>query len=96
LGLDIKLESIKCRRHVAQFVDNQQFDCVEVLLQRPQATFVARFMNSWALVKAALWPLWQAASSNARAAWVFARPRRAECNAGRRAELCGVRRRWVA
>jgi hypothetical protein len=57
LGLDIKLESIKCRRHVAQFVDNQQFDCVEALLQRPQATFVARFMNSCTLVKAALWPL---------------------------------------
>ena len=30
-------------RHVAQFVDDQQFDRVEMLLQRAQATFVARF-----------------------------------------------------
>jgi hypothetical protein len=30
-------------RYVTQFVDNQQFDCVEVLLQRSQATFVTRF-----------------------------------------------------
>ena len=30
-------------RHVAQFVDDQQLDRVEVLLQRAQAAFVARF-----------------------------------------------------
>ena len=86
MGLDIKLESIKCRRHVAQFVDNQQIDCVEALLQRPQATFVARFMNSCALVKAALWPLWQVASSNARAALVFcpSQTGRVQCRASGR------------
>ena len=30
-------------RHIAQLVDDQQLDCVEVLLQRAQAAFVARF-----------------------------------------------------
>jgi hypothetical protein len=30
-------------RHIAQLIDDQQLDCVEVLLQRAQATFVARF-----------------------------------------------------
>ena len=29
--------------HVAQLIDDQQFDRVEVFLQRPQATYVARF-----------------------------------------------------
>ena len=30
-------------RHIAQFVDDQQFDGVEMLLQRPQSPFVSRF-----------------------------------------------------
>ena len=30
-------------RHVAQFIDDQQFDRVEVFLQCPQPAFVARF-----------------------------------------------------
>ena len=30
-------------RHVAEFIDDQQLDRVEMFLQRPQATFVARF-----------------------------------------------------
>ena len=33
-----------CRkRHIAQLVDDRQLACVEVLLQRAQAAFVARF-----------------------------------------------------
>ena len=33
-----------CReRHITQFVDDQQFDRVEMFLQRPQAAFVAGF-----------------------------------------------------
>src|ERR1700730_10147352 len=31
------------KRHIAQLVDDQQLACVEVLLQRAQAAFVARF-----------------------------------------------------
>jgi hypothetical protein len=31
------------KRHIAQFIDDQQLDRVEVLLQRAKAAFVARF-----------------------------------------------------
>src|SRR3984893_16269089 len=34
-----------CERYIAQLVDDQQLDRVEVLLQRAQAAFVARFLE---------------------------------------------------
>jgi hypothetical protein len=41
--LEEQFRADRRERHVAQLVDNQQFDRVEMFLQRPQAAFVPRF-----------------------------------------------------
>jgi len=41
--LEEQFRTNRRERHVAQLIDDQQFDRVEMFLQRPQATFVARF-----------------------------------------------------
>ena len=41
--LEEQLGADRRERHVAQFIDDQQLDRVEMLLQRPQTAFVARF-----------------------------------------------------
>src|SRR3981081_4358542 len=40
--LEEQFRTNRRERHVAQLIDDQQFDRVEMFLQRPQATFVAR------------------------------------------------------
>ena len=41
--LEEQLRADRRERHIAQFVDDQKFDGIEMFLQRPQAPFVARF-----------------------------------------------------
>ena len=41
--LEEQFRTNRRERHIAQLIDDQQFDRVEMFLQRPQATFVTRF-----------------------------------------------------
>lgn len=76
--IEEKLLAHRCERHIAEFVDDQQFDSVEVLLQSAQAALISclhEFVDETAaVVKATLYPFWQAASPSASATCVLPVP----------------------
>ena len=65
-------------RHIAQLVDDQQLDCVEVLLQprrrRSSRASMSSCTRAAAVVKATLNPFWQAANPNPKAVCVLPVP----------------------